>query len=102
MNTSVEYAEMRREYIQQLERQVAELQARVWARDFKISGLKEKAKAWDDLKALSDECYKARTSILINDKMIEMTQDRGNFIYSIFHGIFEKEAVSNALESIKG
>ena len=69
-----------------------------------IGGIEEKAKAWDDLEALIDECKdKNKCEFIEIDKgEIRVLSTCWNGADYVFEGEFNKEAVSNALESIRG
>ena len=65
----------------------------------KYTEIKEKAKAWDDLEALVSKCNSDRFDFRISLGYISVTY-YGDVI-TTFSEKFSKEAVSNALESIK-
>ena len=100
--------------IKRLEQEILELKDGIRDMSFKmgeshlsyqteIIELKEKAKAWDDLEALVNGCDKQYREISIENDCLQVS---GSDIYETFRCDFNKEtlkeAVSNALESIKG
>ena len=69
-------------------------------RDSNLGDFTEKAKAWDDLEDLVSKCNSDRFDFRISLGYISVTY-YGDVI-TTFSEKFSKEAVSNALESIKG